>query len=49
MSQTLNELIVKVLVFHKEQRDENSFQIDQVCRKLWQLCAFFGDLGLTLA
>ena len=30
MSQTLYELIVKVLVFfHKEQRDENSSKIDQ--------------------
>ena len=35
-----------VLVFHKEQRDENSLQIYQVCKKLWQcahykLCAFW--------
>ena len=45
MSQTLYKVIVAVLVFHKKQRDENSFQIYQVCRKLWQcaqskLCAF---------
>ena len=38
MSQTLYQLIINVLVLDKEQHGENSFEIDLVCKKLWQ-CA----------